>query len=434
MGISNNYAPDKSLGNGVTVTFTGLWSPISADYFKVHLEAVATGVQTLVDPSDYTFSFTASGYSVTLDTAPSASYYVIRSREVEIDQTNPYRTAQGFQGPVIENSFDKLTAIAQDQQDEIERTLAFPLGSSESGSVGPIVDRGIAYWDDDTLKSDESSIDDILDAATAAAASASAAATSAGNAGTSASSAAASAAAAATFDPALYLPKSGNLAGLNNAGTARTNLGATSTGSALFTAADAAAARTAIGAGTAATQNTGTSGANIPLLNAVNTWGAQQSFPFGSSSGLIKPIGQFSADTGNFGNAAGVEQDMRSYTIPANAFGANGQGIEFYSYGTNTNNANAKTLRVYFGGTQIFSRSMTVSAANNWLIRGRVFRTGSGTQKYVIEYFRDGSFIADITEGTLAITDTAAITFKYTFQAAGVSDTLQKYSAVNAIN
>ncbi|MGE3758059.1 MAG: hypothetical protein AB7H97_09890, partial [Pseudobdellovibrionaceae bacterium] len=45
-----------------------------------------------------------------------------------------------------------------------------------------------------------------------------------------------------------YLDKAGNLSGLANAGTARTNLGATATGSALFTATDAAAARVAIGA------------------------------------------------------------------------------------------------------------------------------------------------------------------------------------------
>ena len=43
---------------------------------------------------------------------------------------------------------------------------------------------------------------------------------------------------------------------------------------------DAAAsdARTTLGLGTAATQNTGTSGATIPLLNTINTWSALQAF------------------------------------------------------------------------------------------------------------------------------------------------------------
>lgn len=41
---------------------------------------------------------------------------------------------------------------------------------------------------------------------------------------------------------------------------------------------NAATARTTLGLGTAATQNTGTSGANVPLLNAANTWSAVQTF------------------------------------------------------------------------------------------------------------------------------------------------------------
>lgn len=36
--------------------------------------------------------------------------------------------------------------------------------------------------------------------------------------------------------------------------------------------------RTALGLGTAATQNTGTSGANVPLMNGVNSWSATQTF------------------------------------------------------------------------------------------------------------------------------------------------------------
>lgn len=43
------------------------------------------------------------------------------------------------------------------------------------------------------------------------------------------------------------------------------------------------AARTSLGLGTAALQNTGTSGANIPLLNTSNTWGALQTLTGGLS-------------------------------------------------------------------------------------------------------------------------------------------------------
>ena len=50
-------------------------------------------------------------------------------------------------------------------------------------------------------------------------------------------------------------------------------------GRALVDDASAAAQRTTLGLGTAATQNVGTSGANVPLLNALNSWGAGQVLP-----------------------------------------------------------------------------------------------------------------------------------------------------------
>lgn len=53
----------------------------------------------------------------------------------------------------------------------------------------------------------------------------------------------------------------------------------TAAGRALVDDADAAAQRTTLGLGTAATVNTGTSGATIPLLSGSNTWGAQQVVP-----------------------------------------------------------------------------------------------------------------------------------------------------------
>lgn len=56
--------------------------------------------------------------------------------------------------------------------------------------------------------------------------------------------------------------------------TAIAALTTTSYGRALLALADAAAGRTALSLGTSATQNTGTSGANVPLLDGANIWSA----------------------------------------------------------------------------------------------------------------------------------------------------------------
>jgi len=135
MAITDNYAPDKTIGNGVTTAFSGNWNVINEDYFRVYLESVATGVQTLVSTSDYSLTFDADGYIVTMNTAPSSSFYLIRARDVALDQTSPYRTSKGFQGEVVENSFDKLTAIAQDLNDIFDRTPQLPLGSTSTLSL-----------------------------------------------------------------------------------------------------------------------------------------------------------------------------------------------------------------------------------------------------------------------------------------------------------
>jgi len=57
----------------------------------------------------------------------------------------------------------------------------------------------------------------------------------------------------------------------------------TTAGRNLVDDANASAQRTTLGLGTAATQNTGTSGATIPLLNVANSWSALQSFTTATS-------------------------------------------------------------------------------------------------------------------------------------------------------
>jgi len=202
MSITDSYEPDISVGNGSTTIFTGTWSPIASTYMRVYKELISTGARTLqVLNTDYTLAFTSSGYTVTMAVAPSSLYNLIRSREVGIDQSTPYTTARGWQGATIENSFDKLTAIAQDQQDAIDRSPKFEVGSALTDVViSELVDDELLRFNetDNTIESSGYTVADIGDSVTAAAASASAAASSASSASTSASTATTQASNAAT--------------------------------------------------------------------------------------------------------------------------------------------------------------------------------------------------------------------------------------------
>lgn len=74
------------------------------------------------------------------------------------------------------------------------------------------------------------------------------------------------------------------------------NVTISAAGAALIDDADAAAQRTTLGLGTSATQNTGTSGANVPLLNGNNTYSGTADF---SGSQILVP-------PGTIGSAIGV--------------------------------------------------------------------------------------------------------------------------------
>ena len=147
MALSDNYVPTKVTGDGMTTVFTGDWDTLAAAFFRLYLEDKTTGVQTLQTQGvDYTLSFTSSGWTATFNTAPASTVWVIGARVTTQEQTIPYKTARGFQGPVHEGSYDRLTAMIQEQQDAVGRALKFQLGSTTSAVVPEPVANYILGW------------------------------------------------------------------------------------------------------------------------------------------------------------------------------------------------------------------------------------------------------------------------------------------------
>jgi len=150
MSITDNYVPVKQTGNGVTVAFSGNWNMIAATYCRVYWEDKTTGVQTLKTlNTHYTLAFTEAGFTVTHDALyiPPSTVWVIVARSTALDQNVPYKTSSGFDGKVIENSFDKVTAEVQDAKDGINRSIKFALGSTTESFIAEPVDGEYLKWD-----------------------------------------------------------------------------------------------------------------------------------------------------------------------------------------------------------------------------------------------------------------------------------------------
>lgn len=149
MTLANNYAPIRQLGNGATTQFSAAWQMISATYAIVQLEDATTHALTSVaqgvGANQYQIALTSSGWTVTMGTAPTSSQYINVSRSTSLDQTNPYRTSKGFQGEVEENSFDKLTAIVQENANTLSRNISVPLGDAATLVLPQATARALQY-------------------------------------------------------------------------------------------------------------------------------------------------------------------------------------------------------------------------------------------------------------------------------------------------
>lgn len=114
------------------------------------------------------------------------------------------------------------------------------------------------------------------------------------------------------------------------------------------------------GLGTAATQNIGTSGANVPLLNGVNTWSGAQTF----SGGATIPFMQ----SGTGAVPTTVDQKLKSLPVTPDEFGAvPGSGDDSAAIALADAAAASVNRYVYFpGGTYDVATGVNPSSGSTW--------------------------------------------------------------------
>lgn len=128
------------------------------------------------------------------------------------------------------------------------------------------------------------------------------------------------------------------------------------------------------------------------------------------------------------GNVGTGEDDLMSYTMPANTLATNGDSITVEFSLAVANNANQKRIKVYFGGTAIFDTGATgLLVGVSYVLKFNllVLRDASNSQRYTLEYFAvpsSGSSILGTTYGTTTKTDTSTIIIKTTGETNAASD------------
>lgn len=172
-------------------------------------------------------------------------------------------------------------------------------------------------------------------------------------------------------------------------------------------------------------QSSSNLGANLSLNVANNTAGHIGSVQFGMGTTTGPAFahlgGVANAALTSTGNGADVTEDtLQTYSLPANALDQIGRCVRVTSWGTTANNADTKTLRLRFGGTLVYSQTLTTSVLGDWVIKATVCKTAANTQTAYAEGLNAaalGTASPGIDVTAPGETDTSAIVIKTTGQA-----------------
>lgn len=154
----------------------------------------------------------------------------------------------------------------------------------------------------------------------------------------------------------------------------------------------------------------------------------------GTSLNTAEGIGKANLNLIAVGNVGTGEDDLITYSLPSYSLYKTNSAVKIKAWGTTANNANAKTLKAYFGTQLILTYSLTTSQAGLWEVNAIVGKTGSNTQEYHSKLEEAPNDQVHQENGTGAVSDTAAITIKCTGEATSSNDIVQEGMLVEIMN
>lgn len=164
--------------------------------------------------------------------------------------------------------------------------------------------------------------------------------------------------------------------------------------------------------------------ANWVILSAGTAGEVLQTGGAAANPSWSKRHSKLNVDLTQVGNVGAGEDDLITYSLPANTLAAAGDGLRITAWGNLANNANVKTIKFYWGATVIVNEAAVANTAHGWRIEVLLFRRASNIQECSVRYEEDNVLVIDqfvaMTE-----TDTAAITIKCTGTATTTNDIIQ---------
>ena len=129
MTVSSTTTKVSYSGNGSTTVFAYTFKIFAAADLTVIVRTDSTGVETTKTlTADYTVSGAgnAGGGNVTMTTAPASGETLLIKRKIALTQSTDYVANDPFPAASHEDALDRLTFIAQEQQEVFDRAVVLP--------------------------------------------------------------------------------------------------------------------------------------------------------------------------------------------------------------------------------------------------------------------------------------------------------------------
>lgn len=149
------------------------------------------------------------------------------------------------------------------------------------------------------------------------------------------------------------------------------------------------------------------------------------------SSALKNQVVNLSINTTQVGNFGAGEDDLMTYVVPGNSLTVNNDSLTVRASGSFAANANNKTLKAYFGSTQIFTTGALGLNGADWVLTAEIFRTGSATQIANVKFITGSVLLTSTAAMSTPSEDTTAgITFKLTGEATSNDDITERTHSI----
>ena len=125
------------------------------------------------------------------------------------------------------------------------------------------------------------------------------------------------------------------------------------------------------------------------------------------------------------GNVGAGEDNLMSNVLPANSLAYAGQTVRVTAFGFTAANANNKTIKVYFGSTNVLSTGAVAFNNVGWSVQMYIIRSNSTNQKVNATLCANGSSIYNGNLFTTSELMTGDITIKLTGEATADNDIVQ---------